>query len=79
MTDQELRVKDVMQTEVVTLQRSDRLDLADDVMRLGRIGFDNVAGYLRDVSVEEVLQRRQRTAIFHAFAQYAAPEYWTRL
>lgn len=32
-----LRVQDVMQSEVVTLQRCDRLDLADDVMRLGRI------------------------------------------
>lgn len=31
------KVRDVMQTEVVTLQRSDRLDLAEDVMRLGRI------------------------------------------
>lgn len=32
-----LRVENVMQDEVVTLQRGDRLDLADDVMRLGRI------------------------------------------
>jgi CBS domain-containing protein len=32
-----LRVSDVMQGEVVTLQRCDRLDLADDVMRLGRV------------------------------------------
>jgi len=32
-----IRVEEIMQTEVVTLQRSDRLDLADDVMRLGRI------------------------------------------
>jgi CBS domain-containing protein len=31
------RVSDVMQSEVVTLDASDRLDLADDVMRLGRV------------------------------------------
>jgi acetoin utilization protein AcuB len=37
MPDRTIRVEEVMQTEVVTLQRSDRLDLADDVMRLGRI------------------------------------------
>ena len=37
MSESELRVEDVMQREVVTLQRSDRLDLAEDVMRLGRI------------------------------------------
>jgi acetoin utilization protein AcuB len=37
MATQQLRVGDVMQAEVVTLQRSDRLDLAEDVMRLGRI------------------------------------------
>jgi CBS domain-containing protein len=37
MARSELRVEDVMQSEVVTLQRTDRLDLADDVMRLGRI------------------------------------------
>ena len=32
-----LTVKDLMQPEVATLQASDHLDLADDVMRLGRI------------------------------------------
>ena len=37
MASAELRVENVMQDEVVTLQRGDRLDLADDVMRLGRI------------------------------------------
>jgi CBS domain-containing membrane protein len=37
MAETEPRVEDVMQSEVVTLQRSDRLDLADDIMRLGRI------------------------------------------
>lgn len=37
MATRDLRVEDVMQVEVVTLQRADRLDLADDVMRLGRI------------------------------------------
>ncbi len=30
-------VRDLMQTEVATLQVSDHLDLADDVMKLGRI------------------------------------------
>ena len=37
MSTQKLRVQDVMQSEVVTLQRCDRLDLAEDVMRLGSI------------------------------------------
>jgi CBS domain-containing protein len=32
-----LTVKDIMKTEVVTLSAEDALDLADDIMRLGRI------------------------------------------
>lgn len=32
-----LRVRDVMTAEVTTLQRNDKLTLADDIMRLGRI------------------------------------------
>jgi CBS domain-containing membrane protein len=32
-----LRVRDVMTSEVTTLQRNDKLTLADDIMRLGRI------------------------------------------
>ena len=31
------RVSEVMETEIATLMVSDRLDLADDVMRLGRV------------------------------------------
>lgn len=37
MTDFGAHVRDLMETEVVTLQAADHLDLADDVMRLGRI------------------------------------------
>ena len=32
-----LRVRDVMTAEATTLQRNDKLTLADDIMRLGRI------------------------------------------
>src|SRR5213593_1315680 len=32
-----MRVKDIMQTEVTTLRLEDSLDLADDVMNLGRV------------------------------------------
>src|ERR1700739_431230 len=32
-----LRVRDVMTADVTTLQRNDKLTLADDIMRLGRI------------------------------------------
>jgi CBS domain-containing protein len=32
-----IRVRDIMQREVATLDAEDRLDLADDVMRLGRV------------------------------------------
>lgn len=32
-----MHVRDLMQREVVTLEATDRLDLADDIMRLGRI------------------------------------------
>jgi CBS domain-containing protein len=32
-----MRVRDVMTAEVTTLQRNDKLTLADDIMRLGRI------------------------------------------
>jgi CBS domain-containing protein len=31
------RLSEVMETEIVTLRETDRLDLADDIMRLGRI------------------------------------------
>jgi len=34
---EKLRVRDVMTAEATTLQRNDKLTLADDVMRLGRI------------------------------------------
>lgn len=37
MVDDSLRVRDVMTKDVVTLQRNDRLLVADDLMRLGRI------------------------------------------
>jgi CBS-domain-containing membrane protein len=37
MSDQRTRVSQVMQREVVSLGPGDRLDLADDIMRLGRI------------------------------------------
>lgn len=36
------------------------------------VGIGWLAGYLRNVSVEEVLQRRQRTAVLQAYAQYAS-------
>lgn len=34
---EERRVSEVMESEIVTLAASDRLDLADDVMRLGQV------------------------------------------
>jgi CBS domain-containing protein len=34
---EELRVRDVMTSEVTTLKRNDKLTLADDIMHLGRI------------------------------------------
>jgi len=34
---EKLRVRDVMTAEATTLQRNDKLTLADDIMRLGRI------------------------------------------
>ena len=37
MASRETPVSEVMQTEVVTLGRADRLDLVEDIMRLGRI------------------------------------------
>jgi CBS domain-containing protein len=37
MGSRETPVSEVMQTEVVTLGRTDRLDLVEDIMRLGRI------------------------------------------
>lgn len=37
MAAADLRVRDLMTPEVATLGRNDRLSLADDVMRLGRI------------------------------------------
>src|SRR5262249_35482124 len=40
----ELRVRDLMTPEVTTLRRNDKLTLADDVMRLGRIRHLPVLG-----------------------------------
>jgi CBS domain-containing membrane protein len=37
MTDRPLFVKDLMTRDVITLERNERLLVADDVMRLGRI------------------------------------------
>lgn len=37
MTQSPLRVRDVMTEDVVTIRRNDKLLVADDVMRLGRI------------------------------------------
>jgi CBS domain-containing membrane protein len=37
MTNTKLRVRDLMRSEVVSLEVTDTLDLADDIMRLGRI------------------------------------------
>ena len=37
MTNAQRRVREVMQTEVVTVSVDDQLDLADDIMRLGRV------------------------------------------
>jgi len=37
MTDRPLFVKDLMTKDVITLERNERLLVADDVMRLGRI------------------------------------------
>jgi CBS domain-containing membrane protein len=37
MTESALRVRDVMTPDVVTIRRNDKLLVADDVMRLGRI------------------------------------------
>ena len=37
MTDNKLRVADVMQTELKTLGRNDKLAIADDIMRQARI------------------------------------------
>jgi CBS domain-containing protein len=34
---EELRVRDIMSTDVTTLKRNDKLTLADDIMKLGRI------------------------------------------
>ena len=34
---QELRVRDIMASEVTTLKRNDKLTLAEDIMQLGRI------------------------------------------
>ena len=37
MPDSPMLVRDLMERDVVTLDASDSLDLADDIMRLGRI------------------------------------------
>jgi len=44
-------VSDVMQREVVTLRADDRLDLADDIMRLGRVRHLPVLGGERLVGI----------------------------
>jgi CBS domain-containing protein len=50
-----LRVRDLMQREVATLDADDTLDLADDVMRLGRVRHFPI---LEDGKVVGVLSQR---------------------
>jgi CBS domain-containing protein len=46
-----MRVRDLMETTVVTLALSDNLDLADDLMRLGRIRHMPVVSHDRVVGI----------------------------
>jgi CBS domain-containing protein len=64
-----LRVGDLMQREVATLQRNDKLTLADDVMRLGRIRHMPVIDEESDEPVVGIVSQRDlfRGALTRAF------------
>ena len=69
-----LRVRDVMTPEVATLERNDRLTLADDLMRLGRIRHLPVLGDDGEEVVGIVSQRdlfRGALARALGFGEYA--------
>src|SRR4030095_9490356 len=51
MSEGSMKVKDIMAREVTTLDRNDSLDLADDVMTLGRIRHLSVIDQGRVVGV----------------------------
>jgi CBS domain-containing protein len=68
MPEGSMKVKDIMAREVTTLDRNDSLDLADDVMTLGRIRHLPVIDQGRVVGVVS-----QRDLFKSAFA--AAPGY----
>lgn len=46
-----MRIREIMQTEVITLKEGDRLDLADAIMRLGRIRHLPVLAHGRLVGI----------------------------
>jgi CBS domain-containing membrane protein len=54
---EDLRVRDLMTSDVTTLNRNDKLTLADDVMRLGRIRHLPVLGDDGEELVGMVTQR----------------------
>ena len=63
----DLRVRDLMSREVVTLQRNDSMSIADDVMRLGRIRHMPVLD--EDGSLAGIVSQRDlfRGALARAF------------
>jgi CBS domain-containing protein len=71
-----LRVRDLMQREVATLQRNDKLTIADDVMRLGRIRHLPVVDEDSDEPVVGLVSQRDlfRGALTRAFGYGAVAQ-----
>jgi CBS domain-containing membrane protein len=71
---EDLKVRDVMTTQVTTLKRNDKLTLADDVMQLGRIRHLPILGDDGEQLVGIVSQRdlfRGALAQALGYGQYA--------
>lgn len=75
----ELRVRDVMTADPTTLKRNDKLTLADDIMRLGRVRHLPVVDDDGEILVGIVTQRDLfRDALAQALmASTRSGKFWT--
>lgn len=78
MTDDSLLVRDVMTKDVVTLERNDRLLVADDLMRLGRIRHlpvvDETGALAGIVTQRDLFHSGIEKALGHGYTQRSAPD-----
>lgn len=78
MIDDSLLVRDVMTKDVVTLERNDRLLVADDLMRLGRIRHlpvvDEAGALAGIVTQRDLFHSGIEKVLGHGYTQRSAPD-----